>query len=109
MNKEEINQTAFQIISYSGAAFSHFFNAIEAARNNDFEKSKLLFEEGEKNLTEAHQVQTKLLVNESRGETIDCNIIMIHAQDHLMNSILLKELAKEIIQIYKTKGCGLND
>lgn len=103
MSQDEFKKIAFQMISYAGMAYSSFFNAIESARNRDYDKASEFLNEGEENLTHAHLVQTNLLIKESKGEDVRCGVIMVHAQDHLMNAILLNGLAKEFILLYQKK------
>ena len=39
MNKEETQMMAFQLIGFAGDAFSHFFQAIDAAKKADYEEA----------------------------------------------------------------------
>ena len=38
---------------------------------------------------------------EANGEKLDYSIIMVHAQDHLMTSMLAKELIEEMVKMYE--------
>ena len=49
----------------------------------------------------AHHAQTQLLVQEANGEKAEFSILLVHAQDHLMNSITFVDLAKEMIEMYR--------
>jgi len=49
----------------------------------------------------AHRFQTDLIQGEARGEKVEIRLILIHAQDHLMNAMTVIDLAKEIIELYK--------
>ena len=49
----------------------------------------------------AHQSQTKLLHEYANGVEIKIEIIMVHAQDHLMTSMTLREVALEMLELYK--------
>ena len=40
-----------------------------------------------------------LLEIEARGEKVDTNVILIHAQDHLMTTILYERIAKQMMRI----------
>ena len=52
---------------------------------------------------EAHLVQTQLIeADEGEGKT-KMTLVMVHAQDHLMTSILARELVTELIHIYRTR------
>ena len=45
MNKEETQMMAFQLIGFAGDAFSHFFQAIDAAKKADYEEAERLIQE----------------------------------------------------------------
>ena len=52
-------------------------------------------------IKEAHRVQTDLIQKEAGGEKTEVTLLMVHAQDHLMNAITVKELASEFVELYK--------
>ena len=45
-------------------------------------------------IANAHKAQTNLLAQEAQGDDIAFSITMIHGQDHLMTTLLLKDLMK---------------
>lgn len=101
--KEQSQMVAFQLISYAGDAFSSFFQAVEEARKGNIEKSDELIKQGEKQLTQAHEAQTELLAKEAQGNSLEYSIMLVHAQDHLMTTIMYERIAKEFITLYKEK------
>ena len=50
---------------------------------------------------QAHKIQTALISQDEGCGKIKVNLILIHAQDHLMNAILCQDLAREIISLRK--------
>lgn len=50
---------------------------------------------------EAHNIQTALLTKEAQGDHTPVDVLLVHAQDHLMTSILAKELIEQMIELYK--------
>ena len=42
-----------------------------------------------------------MLAQEAAGEEIPYSITMMHGQDHLMTTILLKDLMHHLIELYK--------
>lgn len=103
---EEIMMKAFQIIADAGDASAHFIKAIEEAENYEFEQAEHHIEVGVKSLTKAHKKQTELLQEEVNGKSSEYSLLMVHAQDHLMNAILLKELTKSMKKLNE-KVCKL--
>ncbi|WP_028777962.1 PTS lactose/cellobiose transporter subunit IIA [Shimazuella kribbensis] len=96
-------QTPFQIISYAGDSFSKMMEALQEAKKGNFDKVDPLFLEAEQLLNQAHRVQTDLIVKEANGKTNDLSVLLIHAQDTLMNTILSKTLIKELIEIHQSQ------
>ena len=106
MNREEAQMVAFQLICYAGYAFSSFFMAVEKARNGEFDEADELIKKGESELTNAHNAQTELLAKEAQGKDIEYSIMLVHAQDHLMTTIMYERVAKEFITLYREKING---
>jgi PTS system cellobiose-specific IIA component len=48
-------------------------------------------------LIAAHKVQTELIQQESSGDKLELSLLMVHAQDHLMTSMLAKDLIEKMI------------
>jgi PTS system cellobiose-specific IIA component len=97
----EIQKIVMTLIINSGDAKNYSIEAIDAARNNDITKAKELIKKADKELIEAHRVQTSLIQNEARGDKIVIELLMVHAQDHLMNAITVKDLAEQFIFMYE--------
>lgn len=95
-------EIAFQIIGFAGNARSSAMMAIRAAREGDFAEAKKLLEDADRDLHEAHGVQSRMLTQEARGDAVPVTIILVHAQDHLAGALLVRDLADEVIEIHKT-------
>lgn len=91
----------FGLITSSGSAKSHAMEAIQHAKAGEIEAARQSISEAEKALTEAHKTQTSLIQGEARGEKTEISILLVHAQDHLMTAILMKDLAIEFIDLYE--------
>lgn len=95
---------AMAMIAYSGEGRSLAFQALNTAKKALFEDVCSLLKQSDEALMLAHQAQTTLLVEEARGNKSLMNILLVHAQDHLMTSMLANEIIKEIIELYKERG-----
>ena len=101
MTKEEATMIGFEIVAYSGDARSKLLLAIEKAKTKQFNECQALIDQANECLNDAHRAQTELLQLEARGESIEIGFITVHAQDHLMTTILLKDIVKNLMVIYK--------
>ena len=70
-------------------------------RENNYEEAEQLLDEANQEITLAHKSQTDLLQKYASGESINMEIIMVHAQDHLMTTMTLKEVAIEMLHLYQ--------
>ncbi len=101
MTKEEATMIGFEIVAYSGDARSKLLLAIEKAKTKQFNECQALIDQANECLNDAHRAQTELLQLEARGESIEIGFITVHAQDHLMTTLLLKDIVKNLMDIYK--------
>lgn len=103
MDKEAVAMLGFEIVAYSGEARSKFLEALKNQKNGgDIKKTKELIEEGKQSLSKAHNTQTKLLAEEAGGQEIELGFIFVHGQDHLMTTILLKDILDNLLDIYES-------
>lgn len=98
---EQIQMLSFTIILHAGNARSFAMEAIRLAKEYQFDEARNKIAEADKEFAEAHHVQTKLLQNEANGIKTDISVILIHAQDHLMTAMTVKDLANEMIDMYE--------
>ncbi len=96
-------QIIMGIIMHGGNARSYAMRALQEARNNNFEAAYQLLEDSSEELNLAHKIQTDLIQAEVRGEPTEVSLLMVHAQDHLMNAMTVRDLAQEIIGLHESK------
>ena len=94
-------EIVFGLIASAGAARSMAFEALEKAKEGSFDEADELIAQANESQAEAHNIQTELLTQEARGNHTDVDVLLVHAQDHLMTSILAVELISEIVELYK--------
>lgn len=101
MDNDELELTTLKIVAYAGDARTKYIKAMDYASEGNYEKAESLISEGNELITEAHKVQTKMIQMEAAGEKIDVGFLMVHAQDHLMTVMLLRDVIKNFIKLYK--------
>ena len=94
---------SFGIIANAGDARSFAFAALEEAKAGNFEEAEKLLKKSDEAATLAHKAQTEMLFKEAQGEKTPVDVLLVHAQDHLMTSMLAVELIREMINLYKNK------
>lgn len=103
MSQEMIS---FGIVASAGQARSLAFEALRAAREGDFDRAGELLAESERAGLEAHHAQTALLAKEASGDHTPVDVLLVHAQDHLMTSMLAQELISEIVDLRREVAEG---
>lgn len=101
MNREKVTLLGFEIVAYAGDARSKLLEALKAAEDGKFDEADELIKAANEVLVVAHNRQTDMLAKEASGEDIELGLIMMHGQDHLMTTILLKDLMHHLIELYK--------
>ena len=99
MTKEELYNLSFQLILHSGNARSLAMEGIYAAKEKNFKLALEKLQEADNEFSQAHRFQTQLIQAEAGGLDLDTPILLIHAQDHLMTAMTLKDLAREIVEL----------
>ncbi|OOM80621.1 lichenan-specific phosphotransferase enzyme IIA component [Clostridium puniceum] len=97
-----MDQVVMELVVNGGNARSKSMEAIKAAKKGDLELAKEKIKEANEALNKAHNFQTNLIQKEAAGEGIEISLLMVHAQDHLMNAMTVRDLAKEMISMYET-------
>lgn len=101
MDESESQMIAFEIILHSGNARTAVHEAMELMKESKFEEADAKLAEADEELRLAHASQSNMLAEFSQGTKIEIQIIMVHAQDHLMTTMTLKEVAEELKVVYK--------
>lgn len=101
MTNDDLQVVAFEIILHSGDARSLVHEGFQLMREGKYDEAENKMEEANTKLLEAHKSQTSLLQSYASGEEVVMEVIMVHAQDHLMTTMTLREMAIELLAMYK--------
>ena len=99
----DLETIAMTLVGNAGEGRSLAFEALNEAKKGNFEKAEQLLKESQERTLAAHEIQTQLICNEADGNKTEMSLLMVHAQDHLMTSMLARELITELIEIYQNK------
>ncbi len=92
-------QVVMNIIVNAGEARSLCFEALRLARNNDINKAKDNLASARECINKAHLTQTQLIEMDEGEGKVPMTLVLVHAQDHLMTTILALELATEMVAL----------
>ncbi|HBC8589910.1 TPA: PTS N,N'-diacetylchitobiose transporter subunit IIA [Citrobacter koseri] len=98
---EELEEVVMGLIINSGQARSLAYAALKQAKQGDFAAAKTMMEQSRMAINEAHLVQTKLIEGDQGEGKMKVSLVLVHAQDHLMTSMLARELVTELIELHE--------
>ncbi|UMY57377.1 PTS lactose/cellobiose transporter subunit IIA [Paenibacillus peoriae] len=101
MEDMDDTEIVFQIILYAGNARSSAMEAIELAKAGKFREAKEELASAKKELVSSHKIQTRIIRKEAAGEKTEMSVMMVHAQDHLMNALTIRDMASEFVDLYE--------
>ncbi|AEV19477.1 PTS lactose/cellobiose transporter subunit IIA [Geobacillus stearothermophilus] len=109
MEKIDVNQltneqVAFQLILHSGNARSKIVQAIREYRTGQVGEAERLIQEAEQDLSVAHDVHFQLIQKEAGGEETNLTLLLMHAEDHVMSTLAMKEIVKEMLALLKERN-----
>ena len=97
----ETMELAMSLIAGAGDSKSDSMEAIIAAKKGDFQAARDFIEKASASMEKTHEIQTQLIRDEMTGNSRETTLLMVHAQDHLMNSLLAREFSEELIHLYQ--------
>ena len=104
MDENLSDAIVMNLVVNSGEARSIAMEAIELARQGQFEEAAAKIAEARETINAAHNFQTELVQKEINNDPVPMSLLMCHGQDHLMTAMLCQDLAEEIINLYETKA-----
>lgn len=101
VGEDEFEEIIMGLIINSGQARSIAYGALKKAKEGDFEGAKEMMASSREALNEAHKIQTRLIGDDQGLGKTKVNLVLVHAQDHLMTSMLARELVTELIELHE--------
>lgn len=96
-----IEEYAFQIIANVGMAKTMYLQALEQAKNKDFDQAQATLEQGKEVFIEGHKAHAEILAKSAGADTIQMSLILAHAEDQLLSTETIEIMVKELIEVYK--------
>lgn len=94
-------EKSIEIIAYGGEGKSLAMTSIQLARAGRYEEAAASLKQAEAAIVKAHQLHSELLFYDAEHKDLQITLLTVHAADHLTAADTIKELAEEIINMYK--------
>lgn len=98
---QDMEETVMELIINAGESRSCAMQALYAAKSGKWDEVDGLLAESTAASKRAHKVQTALIGMDEGTGKVPVNLIMVHAQDHIMTSMLARELIEELIEVHR--------
>lgn len=95
----DMEATVMELIINAGESRSCAMQALQAAKAGKWQEVDALMQQSADASKRAHDVQTMLIGMDEGCGKVPVNLIMVHAQDHIMNSMLAREIVSEFIDV----------
>ncbi|MCI6084724.1 PTS lactose/cellobiose transporter subunit IIA [Selenomonas sp.] len=100
MDEKTVEQS-MQLILHSGTGRSMVIEAVrDMLKDGDVAVAKQKIEEGGKEIGQAHDIQTAMMSAECDGQPVEKSILLIHAQDHFMTALAVRDMANLLVEMY---------
>ena len=91
-----------QLILHSGTGRSMVIEAVrQLLEDGDVAAAKAKIAGGGKEIGEAHNIQTAMMTAECDGNPVEKSILLIHAQDHFMTALAVRDMAQLMVEMYE--------
>jgi PTS system cellobiose-specific IIA component len=100
---EKVVEQSMQLIMHSGDGRSMVIEAVkQLAKDGDIAAARTKVDEAGKEIGKAHDIQTAMMSAECDGQEVEKSILLIHAQDHFMTALAVRDMAKLMIDLYES-------
>jgi len=97
----DLESTVMELIINAGESKSCAMQALNAAKQGQWDQVDELLAQSTEASKRAHTVQTELIGLDEGSGKVPVNLIMVHAQDHIMTAMLARELIEELIELHR--------
>lgn len=94
-----IEQSCMQLILKASSAKAHAFEALRSIKNGNAGEADQQLEAASSVLLEAHKIQTEIIQTDAGKRLDEVPLLLIHAQDHLMNAMSQRDLIEEMMEM----------
>lgn len=98
---ENMEEVSFQMIAAIGEARSKIMQAMDFANEEDFELAQASLNQAKEKLVVAHDSHFNIIQQEASGKEVKLQLLFVHAEDQLMTTSMLKDVAEQFVKVYK--------
>jgi|MucameStandDraft_1065616.scaffolds.fasta_scaffold14499_2 Phosphotransferase system cellobiose-specific component IIA len=96
---EVIEQISLQMITQVCDVTAGCMRAMEEAKAGNIPEARELLKKAEKGYGRCHEIHSELISRMASGETIEFHLLLVHAEDQMMNAEVIKIMAEQIVDL----------
>ena len=96
---EVVEQVSLQMITQVCDVTAGCMRAMEEAKAGNIQEARELLKEAEKGYGKCHEIHSELISRMASGETIEFHLLLVHAEDQMMNAEVIKIMAEQIVDL----------
>jgi len=97
----DLEQICFNMISHVGTARSSYIEAVQKAKEGDYDGAEACIAAGQEEYLKGHNAHFELIAGEAGGDHINVPLLLVHAEDQMMSAEAFHIMAQEMIAIYR--------
>lgn len=98
---EGLELISFNIISHVGSAKSMVMESMQKSRQGEFKIAQQLIDEASELLQAGEKEHFQVIVQEAKEKNVEVTILFMHAEDQLMSTVTLRDIASEVLENYR--------
>ena len=98
---EELQRIAFEIIASVGEAKTFYTEAVKLAKQGNITEARETIGRGNEVFEKAHEHHFSCIQREAEGEELPFSILFLHAEDQLLSTELMRDMAVQLADVYE--------
>lgn len=98
---EELQRIAFEIIASVGEAKTLYTEAVKLAKEGNITEARETIGRGNKVFAKAHEHHFSCIQREAEGEELPFSILFLHAEDQLLSTEIMRDMAVQLSDVYE--------
>lgn len=98
---EELQRIAFEIIASVGEAKTFYTEAVKLAKQGNIMEARETIGRGNEVFAKAHEHHFSCIQREAEGEELPFSILFLHAEDQLLSTELMRDMAVQLADVYE--------
>ncbi len=100
---EAVAEQSMQLILHGGTGRSLAIEAVrDLLQDGDVAAAKAKIKAAGREIGEAHEIQTAMIAAECDGQPVEKSVLLIHAQDHFMTALAVRDMAQLMVEFYES-------